>query len=394
LAANYWTGSASAQDLWTLGSALGAGTNGKSILSLTHSGSTGAAQVSFPASSGVPGIVFNGGATGFGANGSSPQIETGRFQLQLHDASDSATYGVMSGNTNGNSFSIQCAVTNGVLYLGASSSFQNPYTANGAIAVSMGGDIGGSSVPFQGTTTSGLQTNISETCTFSPASGSTSFVAHSILGTVNASGSSGGYTALKINPTITAAPTGTNLLLDLQASGVSKFSISTAGHIDNCPGDAQGSVSSAPTGIVAATVVVAVGAATATFTVTSTEGFTVGDTITLSASGWSVGSGLASSTATVTTVSSTTSLILTRVSGGPWVAGTYSAQTGTLAQTGGTSVSVIYATAYTSIPTVVVTPTSNVGAFYLSASSTTGFTITYANSGTQTFNYHTLGNPN
>ena len=36
LAANYWTGSASAQDLWTLGSALGAGTNGKSILVLTH----------------------------------------------------------------------------------------------------------------------------------------------------------------------------------------------------------------------------------------------------------------------------------------------------------------------------------------------------------------------
>jgi hypothetical protein len=86
-------------------------------------------------------------------------------------------------------------------------------------------------------------------------------------------------------------------------------------------------------------------------------------------------------------------MVLTRVSGGPWVAGTYTAQTGTLAQTGGTSVSVIYATPYTSTPSVVVTPTSNAGAFYISASSTTGFTITYASSGTQTFSYHVMGNP-
>ncbi len=164
-------------------------------------------------------------------------------------------------------------------------------------------------------------------------------------------------------------------------------------HLGSASADVQGQVSSAPSGIVATKVVVAVGAATATFTVTSTEGFTTGDTVTLSATGWTAGSGLASSTATVTTVSSTTAMILTRVSGGPWVAGTYTAQTGTLTQTGGTSVSVIYAVAYTSIPTVVVTPTSNAGAFYLSASSTTGFTITYASSGTQTFNYIVIGNP-
>ena len=134
-------------------------------------------------------------------------------------------------------------------------------------------------------------------------------------------------------------------------------------------------------------------AATATVTVSSTEGFTICDTVTLSASGWTGGSGLASSTATVTTVTSTTSMILTRASGGPWVAGTYTAQTGTLTETGGTTVSVIYTTAYTSTPIVVVTPTSNAGAFYISASSTTGFTVTYSSSGTQTFNYHVIGNP-
>jgi len=163
--------------------------------------------------------------------------------------------------------------------------------------------------------------------------------------------------------------------------------------IDSSSADMQGSVSSAPSGITATNVVVAVGAATATFTVTSTEGFTVGDTVTLSAGGWTAGSGLASSTATVTTVTSTTSMVLTRASGGPWVAGTYSAQTGTLTQTGGTSVSVVFATAYTSTPTVVVTPTSNAGAFYLSAVSTSGFTVTYATSGTKTFNYIVMGNP-
>ena len=72
--------------------------------------------------------------------------------------------------------------------------------------------------------------------------------------------------------------------------------------IDSYSADMQGSVSSAPTGIVATNVVVAVGAATATFTVSSTEGFTVGDTVTLSAGGWAGGSGLASTTATVTSV--------------------------------------------------------------------------------------------
>jgi hypothetical protein len=59
LAANYWTGSASAADTWTIGSSLAAGTNGVSSLTFSHSGSSGAAQVAFPAgSSGAPGITF------------------------------------------------------------------------------------------------------------------------------------------------------------------------------------------------------------------------------------------------------------------------------------------------------------------------------------------------
>src|ERR1700690_2485149 len=41
LAANYWTGAASAQDLWTVQSSLAAGTNAASTLSIAHAGSTG-----------------------------------------------------------------------------------------------------------------------------------------------------------------------------------------------------------------------------------------------------------------------------------------------------------------------------------------------------------------
>ena len=48
LSANYWTGAASAEDKWTLGSSLAAGTNGASTLTFAHSGSTGTAVVVIP----------------------------------------------------------------------------------------------------------------------------------------------------------------------------------------------------------------------------------------------------------------------------------------------------------------------------------------------------------
>jgi hypothetical protein len=48
LAANYYTGSASAQDIWTIGMSLAAGTNGNSTLTFSHSGSTGTAAIAIP----------------------------------------------------------------------------------------------------------------------------------------------------------------------------------------------------------------------------------------------------------------------------------------------------------------------------------------------------------
>jgi hypothetical protein len=56
-------------------------------------------------------------------------------------------------------------------------------------------------------------------------------------------------------------------------------------------------------------------------------------------------------------------------------------------------VSKTFGTTYTSTPTIVVTATTNAGAFYLSSVSNSGFTITYATSGAQTFNYMVIGHP-
>lgn len=229
-AADYWTGSTSAEDTWEIGSAISAGTNGRSLLSFTHSGSSGAPQVSFPASSGVPGIVFNGGTIGIGVGvGTSVQVETGGNSLQLHDSAHSVTYGTFNSNNNGGGFAITCGVTNGAVYIGANSGFMNPYTANGAIAVLLGGDVAGAgAVPFRAT--SGLQTNVSEVCTFSPTSGSASFVGHNISMTVTGT-SSGNTTALLVNPTATLANlTGTNLLASFQSGGSQKAAIDYLGN--------------------------------------------------------------------------------------------------------------------------------------------------------------------
>jgi hypothetical protein len=65
-AANYWTGSASAADTWTIGSSLAAGTNGISQLTFSHTGSSGTPQLIFPSGTfSVPSLSF-AGASGTG----------------------------------------------------------------------------------------------------------------------------------------------------------------------------------------------------------------------------------------------------------------------------------------------------------------------------------------
>lgn len=53
LAANYWTGAASAADTWTIGSSLAAGTNGASTITFAHSGSTGSTILKLPTATAI-----------------------------------------------------------------------------------------------------------------------------------------------------------------------------------------------------------------------------------------------------------------------------------------------------------------------------------------------------
>jgi Chaperone of endosialidase len=79
-AANYWTGSASAQDLWTLGSSLAAGTNGVSTITFTHTGSTGTAEVSVPSLI-IPGTSSGNTVFSTGALGGLSVVSTGLVNI-------------------------------------------------------------------------------------------------------------------------------------------------------------------------------------------------------------------------------------------------------------------------------------------------------------------------
>lgn len=85
------------------------------------------------------------------------------------------------------------------------------------------------------TNTSGTQNYFTVSPSFSPTSTSTAtFVGELIQPTINFSAGTpgaGNTTALLINPTYTAAPTGTNLLLDLQNGGSSVFNVSRTGSL-------------------------------------------------------------------------------------------------------------------------------------------------------------------
>ena len=66
---------------------------------------------------------------------------------------------------------------------------------------------------------------------------------------------------------------------------------------------------------------------------------------------------------------------------------------GNITSISGTTVTRTFGTPYSNIPTVVVTPKTNAGTYFISAISATGFTITYSTSGAQAFSYIVMGNP-
>jgi hypothetical protein len=63
LSAQYYTGSTTGTDLWTIGSSLSAGTNGNSTLTYAHSGSSGAASITFGNSFGFASVIGGSAAT-------------------------------------------------------------------------------------------------------------------------------------------------------------------------------------------------------------------------------------------------------------------------------------------------------------------------------------------
>lgn len=135
LSANYWTGSASVADTWSIGSSMAAGVNAASVLSFTHTGSSGQATVMLPAgSAGKPGLQFTGASAGVGIS----QSAGGAAYLALSGAIDIQTAAGASalvfapGIGSGQGILIACGYYSGGFATGQ---------------IIMCGNVGGSSVP-------------------------------------------------------------------------------------------------------------------------------------------------------------------------------------------------------------------------------------------------------
>lgn len=225
LAANYWTGAASAQDLWSISSALAAGTNGASNLTIAHTGSTSNAGVVVPAGAiGTPGLYVGTVSNDAGIWTSASQIN---IQGPVSAAGVIGLFGQGTQNAklalNGSNFSLITTIVN-----------------DGAGLV---GDVTTSAVPavmlqnagsFTGTT--GLQSVVAVVGTWAPTSGTGTFSGITKTLTINNTGSSGSYTGMSISAVETALNgTTANKLVTLKA-GVAgtaiKFEINNSGIVD------------------------------------------------------------------------------------------------------------------------------------------------------------------
>jgi hypothetical protein len=236
LAANCWHGGASTQDLWTIGSSLVAGTDGVSTLTFGHTGSSGLANVSVPSlqlpvNSVAPSTAQ---AVYLTQDGTYVTLWTGRNTFRIVNQVDNTTIPSLfiipgAGGTASNC-QIVSGDTGGKLIIGGNSGCTNSFTPNSEYM-----DLGGNSVAFKGTTNGGTQININESSTFSPASGSSAYVAHYVNPTINqTSSASGSYTALKIAVIETSVLGTANKLIDCYAgsSGTTpEFSVSSAGTV-------------------------------------------------------------------------------------------------------------------------------------------------------------------
>jgi hypothetical protein len=234
LAANYWTGSASAQDLWTLGSALGAGTNGKSILSLTHSGSTGNAYLATNAitTSSATNLTLdvnaNGGQITFTQQRGTTSVGTLTFGsgggiegVSLNVSPQGGTVGMQA------NFTSQSSATSGSS--GILQHFGNNASSLTATSGTVVGVDIGSSNAIAGDGLLGM--------TFAATSTSSAIVnGLRIAPTINVGAAvswTGSATMLLVNPTLTATGSGSPVinLMDLQVGGASKYRVDKTGAV-------------------------------------------------------------------------------------------------------------------------------------------------------------------
>lgn len=230
------------EDFWSVQSIIGAVTNNpSSILTFTHSGSTGAngaIAVGVPAgtqgTSGAYGLTFNGTNVGFTASGTLLGFQTSAINGTGFRVWGAGTLiGHIASFDNNSQFSLGVAgavasvwvgdLSNGnrtgvgaIVAIGQQQNTQWKPTAGGpAYGLAVGGGRSNSSQAFLG---------------FSPASGAVKGIALGVEPTVNQTGTAtGDFTVIHANLTNTAF-LGTNLLLlDLQTGAASQFAINSAG---------------------------------------------------------------------------------------------------------------------------------------------------------------------
>jgi len=236
----YWNGSASAADTWTIQSVLANGTNGTSALSFVHTGgTTGAAYLEVPAggSAGVFGIKFAGLSQGLAATASNLifdcgnsnggiQIKNGANALSVinHQNSPQSNSPALTAQTAGAAAGLCGNVTSqagaSITYVGNVASVHPNATSGTQVGFRVG--LGSSS---------GVNGNLR----FIPTTGSGNFYGTYVNFEVNQTGSAtGNYSGLVVNVVETALLGTANLLLDLQSGatgGTSQFAITNTGKI-------------------------------------------------------------------------------------------------------------------------------------------------------------------
>jgi hypothetical protein len=220
VSAQYWTGAASANDQWTIGSVMTAGTNAISTLTIAHTGTTGAAQIQLPTplSYGVtdPQIIGPAGATcgiSIGGNASFPLLVAtiaGSVDI-MRGYQGGTNQGSITSQSTSVSFGLYNQLALGTAEIGSAQSPSATYTG-GKPLVSLG--HGGSTWattgagPYIGINVGAevsLGGNNSVHLNWAPTAGAGTFTAMQIAPTINQTlTASGSYTALKVAVTETA----------------------------------------------------------------------------------------------------------------------------------------------------------------------------------------------